>query len=88
MPAVSVSAVTSTEIVPIDYNRTVLVISNTDASAKCHLSFGGTATTNDAYIPAGGNLTLAGDRIFKGAINGLSSSGTITVNYSKASPGT
>lgn len=88
MPAVSVSAVTSTMIVDANYSRTALVISNSDSSANCHIGFGVTVTTNDAYIPPGGNMTLAGERIFLGKINGLSSSGSITVKYSQAAPGT
>jgi len=88
VPAVTVSPTDSTVIVAADYNRTALVISNADSSANCHISFGGVATTNDAYIAPGGNMTLAGDRIWKGAINGLSSSGSITIKYSSASPGT
>lgn len=88
MPSVSVSAVTSTQIVAPDYNRILIVITNSDATAKCHINFGGTATTNDAYIGPGGNMTIAGDHLWMGAINGISSSGTITVKYSSASPGT
>lgn len=89
MPSVSVSAVTSTTIVAADYYRTLVVITNSEASggANLHISFGGTATTNDAYISPGGNMTIGDDRV-KCAINGLSSSGTITAKYSKLSPGT
>lgn len=86
MPAVSVSAVTSTEIVPVDYNRTLVVITNSDSTANCHINFGAAATTNEAYIAPGGNMTI-GDSRCKAAINGLSSSGTITVKYSKLSAG-
>ena len=88
MPAVSVLDSASTEIVAVDYYRNIVLITNSHATSKLHIAFGAAATTNDAYIPAGGNMTLAGDRIFKGAINGISSSGTITANYSKVSPGT
>lgn len=84
MPAVSVSAVSSTEIVAADGIRNCVVITNPDTAANCHIAFGSAATTNDAFIAPGGNMTLAGDRIWKGAINGLSSSGTITIKYSKA----
>lgn len=84
MPSVSVSAVTSTEIVPADGTRDMVVISNTDATAKLYVAFGIVANSSAAYIPAGGNMTISGVR-WKGAINGLSSSGTITANYSKAS---
>ena len=89
MPSVSVSAVTSTEIVPADYYRKLVVITNAEASggANLHFSFGGVATTNDAYISPGGNMTIGDDRV-KRAINGLSSSGTITAKYTKLSPGT
>ena len=87
MPAVSVSPSVSTVIVPADGLRTILVITNTDETNNCYINFGGTATVDDAFIPAGGNMTIAGDRIWKGSINGLSSSGTITIKYSKASPG-
>lgn len=86
MPAVSVLDSASTEIVAIDYNRTLVVISNSHATSKLHVAFGAAATTNDAYIPAGGSLTVTGER-FKAAINGISSSGTITANYSKFSGG-
>lgn len=87
MPAVTVSATTSTEIVPADYSRVLVVITNTHATSKLYVAFGSDATANDAYIAAGGNMTLAGDRIFKGAINGLSSSGNLTAQYSKSSAG-
>lgn len=86
MPAVSVSAVTSTEIVPVDYSRTLVVVTNSDATANLHINFGASATTNEAYISPGGNMTI-GDSRCKAAINGLSSSGTITVKYSKLSAG-
>ncbi len=86
MPAVSVSATTSTEIVPIDYQRTLVMISNTDSAANLHINFGASATTNEAYISPGGNMTI-GDSRCKAAINGLSSSGTITAKYSKLSAG-
>lgn len=87
MPAVNVSPTTSTTIVAADYKRTMLVITNADSVANIHLSFGGTATTNDAFIPPQGNMTIAGDRIWKGAINGISSSGTVIAKYSAGSPG-
>lgn len=88
MPAVNVSATTSTEIVPVDYTRTLVVLTNTDATAKCYINFGAAATSGEAYIAAGGNMTIsAGDSRCRCAINGLSSSGTITVNYSKLSAG-
>jgi hypothetical protein len=86
MPAVSVSASVSTEIVPIDYSRTLVVITNADTSANIHIAFGISATTNDAYIAPGGNMTI-GDSRCKCAINGISSSGTITAKYSKLSAG-
>lgn len=86
MPAVSVLATTSTEIVPVDYNRTLVVITNADSSANCHINFGAAASTNEAYLAPGGNMTI-GDSRCKAAINGLSSSGTITVKYSKLSAG-
>lgn len=88
MPAVSVLDSVSTEILAADYQRTIAVITNSHATSNLHISLGGTATTNDAYISPNGNMTIAGDRIFKGAINGISSSGTITAKYSKVSPGT
>lgn len=86
MPAVSVLASSSTEIVPIDFNRTLIVITNSDTAANCHIAFGIAATTNDAYIAPGGNMTI-GDSRCKAAINGISSSGTITIKYSKLSAG-
>lgn len=85
MPAVSIPDSASTELVPTDYNRCLVVISNSHATSNLHISFGGTATTNDGYIAAGGNMTLGGDGIFKGPINAISSSGTITAKYSKSS---
>jgi len=88
MPAVSVSSSTSTEIVPVDYTRTLVVLTNTDASANCYINFGAAATSGEAYIGPGGNMTIsAGDSRCRCAINGLSSSGTITINYSKLSVG-
>lgn len=88
MPAVTVSAVTSTEIVPVDYSRTVVIITNTAASggANLHLNFGAAATTDEAYLAPGGTLTI-GDSRCKSAINGLSSSGNLTAKYSKLSAG-
>lgn len=86
MPAVSVSATTSTEIVPVDYTRTLVVITNADATANLHINFGVSASTNEAYIAPGGNMTI-GDSRCKAAINGLSSVGTITAKYSKLSAG-
>lgn len=86
MPAVSVSAVTSTEIVPVDYDRTLVVVTNSDTAANLHINFGAAATTSEAYIAPGGNMTI-GDSRCKAAINGLSSSGTITAKYSKLSAG-
>ena len=86
MPAVSVSATTSTEIVPVDYTRTLVVITNSDNAANIHIAFGVDATTNDAYIAPGGNMTI-GDSRCKAAINGISSSGTVTAKYSKLSAG-
>lgn len=87
MPAVSITT-NSAELIPVNYNRTALMITNSDSTNNLHVVFGGTATTNDAYIPPGGNMTLAGDRIWKGAINAIASAGTITAKYSEASPGT
>ena len=87
MAAVNVSATVSTEIVGADYQRTLILITNTHATSNLHIAFGEAATTGHAYITAGGNMTLAGDRIAKCAINGFSSSGTIVANYSKLSAG-
>jgi len=84
MPAVTVSSSTSTEIVPVDYARSIVVITNDDGSANLHISFGGTASTNEAYISPKGNMTVADERV-KCAINGLSSSGSITAKYSTLS---
>lgn len=86
MPAVTVSATTSTEIVPVDYSRTLVVITNADTAANLHINFGASASTNEAYIAPGGNMTI-GDSRCKAAINGLSSSGSITAKYSKLSAG-
>ena len=86
MPAVSVSAVTSTEIVPVDYNRTLVVITNADTVSNLHINFGAAASANEAFIGPLGNMTL-GDSRCKAAINGLSSSGTITAKYSNLSAG-
>jgi hypothetical protein len=87
MPAVTVLAASSTEIVPEDYARTLVVVANADASANIHIAFGVAATTNDAYIAPGGNMTIDEPRC-KCAINGISSSGNITAKYSKLSLGT
>ena len=84
MPAVNVSATVSTKIVPEDFYRTLVVITNADASAKLHINFGAEASTSEAYISPGGNMTI-GDSKCKSAINGISSSGTIVVKYSKLS---
>jgi hypothetical protein len=87
MPAVSVSPSVSTEIVPEDYGRTCVVITNTHSSSNLHISFQEAATTDHAYIGPLGNMTLAGDGVPKCKINGISSSGAITANYSKLSSG-
>ena len=86
MPAISVSPTTSTEIVAVDYNRTLVVITNADSSANLHINFGAAASTDEAFIGPLGNMTI-GDSRCKAAINGLSSSGTITAKYSKLSAG-
>lgn len=62
------------------------MVTNADSAANCHIAFGAAATTNDAYIAPGGNMTI-GDSRCKAAINGISSSGSITVKYSKLSAG-
>ena len=84
MPAVSVVATgTGTTIVDANYNRLGIIISNSDSVANCHLSFGTVApTTNDAYIPPGGNIALSDFRM-KHQIIGISSSGTSTIKYSE-----
>lgn len=87
MPAVTIQSSGSTPLVSADYNRTLLVITNSDGTNNLHINFGGTATTSDAYISPGGNLTLAGDRIWYGAINAIASASTIVAKYSSASPG-
>lgn len=86
MPSVNVSTSVSTEIVPVDYKRTLVVISNADSAANLHIAFGVDATTDDAYIAPGGNMTIGAERV-KVAINGISSSGTIVAKYSKLSMG-
>lgn len=86
MPAVSVSAASSTIIVPVDYNRTLVVVTNADASANLHINFGAAASTDEAFIGPLGNMTI-GDSRCKAAINGISSSGTITAKYSTLSAG-
>ena len=88
MATVSVSSLLSTEIVPENYNRNAVVITNTDITANLYIAFGEDATAGHAFIPPEGNLTFAGDRIAKCAINGLSSLGTIDVNYSTLNAGT
>jgi len=88
MPAITVSDATSTEIVSANYQRTVLVITNTHSSSNLYVAFGEDATSDHAYIPPTGNMTLAGDRIPKSTVNGLSSSGDITANYSQLAAGT
>jgi len=87
MPAVSIPDSASTQIVAADYTRTLIVISNSHATSNLHIAFGATATTNDAYIGPGGNMTITGDSRCLCQINGLSSSGTITAKYSKLSAG-
>lgn len=87
MPAVNVSAVTSTEIVPENYNRTLLALTNSDSSANLHITFGTTASTDDAFIPPLGNMTISGDTRCRCAINGISSSGTIVAKYSQLAMG-
>ena len=87
MAAVTVPDSASTQIVAANYQRTALVITNTHATSNLHIAFGDTATTDHAYIPAGGNMTFAGDRIAKCQVNGISSSGDITAKYSQLSAG-
>ena len=86
MPAVNVSSASSTEIVPVDYNRTLVVVTNSDSSINIHIAFGEAATTNHAYIAPGGNMTI-GDSRCKAAINGIGASGTPIAKYSKLSAG-
>ena len=87
MAAVTVPDSASTQIVPANYQRTALLITNTHVSSNLHVAFGENATTNHAYIPPAGNMTFAGDRIAKCTINGISSSGNITVKYSQLAAG-
>lgn len=82
MPAVVVSATVSTEIVAEDFKRSLVLLTNSDSTANLHISFGIVATTSDAFISPLGNMTVTGD-MCKCAINGLSSSGSITAKYSK-----
>lgn len=88
MPAVTIPDSASTAILVANYDRTLLAITNSHATSNLHFSFGGTATTDDAFIAAKGTLTLSGERVYKGAINAISSSGDITVKYSVLNAGT
>lgn len=82
MPAVSIDGTGGT-IVSENYSRLGIIISNSHATSNLHLTFDGTtATTNEAYIPPGGSLSVSDYRM-KHKINGISSSGTITVKYSE-----
>jgi len=89
MPAVSVSPSTSTQIVAVNYNRTIVVVTNAESvgGANIHFAFGRVATTDDAYLAPGGNMTITGDARCLAAINGLSSSGTATAKYTELSTG-
>ena len=84
MPAVTVSSSTSTEIVPVDYYRSIVVVTNSDSAINIHIAFGVSATTNDAFISPLGNMTLTGERA-KCAINGIGASGSPVAKYSKLS---
>lgn len=86
MPAVNVSDSTSTLIVAENYNRTLVLITNTDDTDYLHIAFGAAATTNEGFIAPLGNMTLTGERC-KCAINGISSSGTIVAKYSMLNAG-
>ena len=86
MPAVNVSSSTSTEIIPVDYQRTLVLITNSDSAINIHIAFGEAATTSHAYIAPGGNMTI-GDSRCKAAINGIGASGTPVAKYSKLSAG-
>ena len=86
MPAVSVSSASSTEIVPVDYYRTLVVITNSDSAINIHIAFGEPATTSHAYISPGGNMTI-GDSRCRSAINGIGASGTPVAKFSKLSAG-
>ena len=87
MPAVTIQSSGSTLLVAADYNRGTLLVTNSDTTNNLHVNFGGTATTNDGYIPPGGNMTLAGRDVYKGAINAIASASTIVAKYSASSPG-
>ena len=87
MAAVTVPDDDTIEIVPENFQRTVLLITNTHATSNLYIAFGEDATAVHAYIPPQGNLTLAGDRIPKCAINGTSSSGDIEAHYSQLAAG-
>jgi len=86
MPAVSVTSSASTEIVPANYQRTLLLITNSDSSALLHIAFGEPATTSHAYISPGGNMTI-GDSRCRAAINGIASTGTLSAKYSELDAG-
>jgi len=88
MASVTVPDSASTVIVAENFQRTLLLITNTHSSSNLHISFGEDATTDHAFIPPNGNMSLAGDRIPKCAVKGISSSGNITAKYTHLAPGT
>jgi len=87
MPAVTVTT-SSTEIVPENKFRTLVWIKNADSAANCHINFGATATTDEAFLAPGESFIDSAQRVGKAAINGISSSGSITVKYSVINQGT
>lgn len=82
MPAVTIPDTGSTTLLAANYERKTLLISHSAGTGLLHIAFGETATTNHSFIRQGGTLTLS-ERVFKGAINAISSSGNITAKYSE-----
>lgn len=82
MPSVSIGTGGGT-IVNANFKRIGIVISNSSSTANLHFTFDGSMpTTSEAYIPPGGSLSISDYRI-KHQINGASSTGTVTVNYTE-----
>ncbi len=76
---------TNTAIVAAKPARKYLCIVN-DGSVAVYLNLGGTAVANKGIRlnANGGALEISGDHPFRGAVNGITASGTAVVTYFEA----
>jgi len=87
MPAVSVTT-SSTEIVAEAYARTLVLIKNTATTGRCYIEFGSAATTTNWFLGPGETFIDSPMRIGKAAINGITSTGMVVMQFTEVKQGT